>query len=164
MSADFTFCPIQLFSRFFPHPLLHLLPDQPLVNPVQLDQLRVPPPLHHPPLLHHQDLVGISHGRQSVGDHQDGPTLHDPLKGFGHHLDLWNAGVNLLNNSHLFILCIQGGSGFVQDENPWIANRCPSYGQPLSLTTRQLGTIRDKTQKMSSRVHFVVKMRSWEKI
>ena len=91
MSADFTFCPIRLFSRFFLHPLLHLLPDQPLVNPVQLNQLRVPAPLHHPPVLHHQDFVGISHCRQSMGDHQDGPTLHDPLKGFRDHLELYNV-------------------------------------------------------------------------
>ena len=146
MSADFTFCLIRLFSRFFLHPLLHLLPDQPLVNPVQLNQLRVPAPLHHPPVLHHQDFVGISHCRQSMGDHQDGPTLHDPLEGFGDHLNLWNVGENLLYND-LFILCIQGGGGFVQDEDPWIANRSSSDGQPLSLTTRQLGTFEIKHNK-----------------
>ena len=79
------FCPIQLF---FLHPLLHLLPYQPLVNPIQLNQLRVSAPLHHLTILHHQDLVSISHCRQSVGDHQDRPTLHDPLKGFRDHLEL----------------------------------------------------------------------------
>ena len=36
--------------------VLHLLPDQLLVDPVQLDQLWVRPPLHHLPVLHHLQL------------------------------------------------------------------------------------------------------------
>ena len=70
-------------------PLLHLLPDQPLVNPVHLNQLVVLAPLHHLPALHHQDLVRIPHRGQAVGDHQDRPTLHDPFQGFRDHLDLF---------------------------------------------------------------------------
>ena len=73
---------------------------------------------HDFPVVQHQDLAGILDGREPVGDDKGGPPHHEPVQGF---LD------------DPFAFRIQGGSGFVQDQDPGILQESPGYGDALAL-------------------------------
>jgi hypothetical protein len=53
---------------------------QPLVQPVQGDQLLVRAHLADGFVFQHHDLVGVADGGEAVGDDDDRATLHQPLQ------------------------------------------------------------------------------------
>ena len=79
---------------------LHVI--QPLVVPVFGYQLLVRAVFHDFALVHDVDFVRVADGAQAVGDGDGGARLHQALQGFLH---------------QAFALRVEGGGGFVQDED-----------------------------------------------
>ena len=81
--------------------------------------------LHDPPGVQHQDAVGFTGGRQTVGDGDDaaGGLVGRPSDG---HAKLLLAGA------------VDGGIGFVHDQHPWTADQGSREGDQLPLSGRQL--------------------------
>ena len=154
-------CSNKLFKSQLLHgAVLHLLPDQLLVDPVQLDQLRVRPPLHHLPVLHHLDLNKCDEFNKKAEEKdifiitriswalRTVESLWAITKMVRPSMILSNASEttwtfrfrdqSCSRNGHLFVLSIEGGGGLVQNQDLWVANCCSSYRKSLSLTSWQL--------------------------
>ena len=71
-------------------------------------------------MIQHQDLAGILDGGEPVSDDKRCPSHHEPVQGF---LD------------DPFTFCIQGRSGFIQDQDPGIFQDGPGNGDALALAT-----------------------------
>ena len=81
-------------------------------------------PLDDPSLVQHDDLVGIAHGGEPVGDHQHGPVLHQAID-------------RLLDQSLRF--GVEGAGGLVEDQDRRVAQQCPGDRDPLALSAGQTG-------------------------
>ena len=80
--------------------LLHIM--QFLIVAVNIQQFVMGAALYDAPLVDDADLVGILDGREAVGDGYRRAGLHQPLKGILH---------------ESFTLGVEGGGGFVEDED-----------------------------------------------
>ncbi len=79
-------------------------------------------------LTHHDNVVGMSDGGESVGDHYGGDgaqVLSDLINGVLH---------------LLLVLLVQGTSGFIKKEDLWLLNKCSCDSDSLLLPTRELAT------------------------
>ena len=72
----------------------------------------------------HDDLVGVAHGGEPVGDHQHGPLLHQAVD-------------RLLHQPLRF--GVERAGGLVQDQDRRVAQQRPGDGDPLALAARQPG-------------------------
>jgi hypothetical protein len=81
-----------------------------------------------PALAHHDNVVGISDGGESVGDHNGG----DGSKVL---TDLINGALDLF-----LVLLVQCTSSFIKKEDLWLLNKCSCDSDSLLLPTGELAT------------------------
>ena len=77
---------------------------------------------HNATSIHHNDLIGVSHGAESMRNHQCGPIRR-------------NAHQGTLNRCFCFI--VNSGCCFIEDQNGYIFQNGSSQGNSLALSTRQ---------------------------
>src|SRR5216683_5836107 len=97
---------------------------EPAVQAVGGQQLPVRPALHDPPLRENDDEIGVLHGREPVGDHEDGAMRHQPVDRFLH--EALGFGV-------------ERAGGFVEDEDRWIAQQRAGNRDALPLPAAEPG-------------------------
>ena len=78
--------------------------------------------LYDPPLIHDQNLIGISHGCEPVGDHYHGFAP-----------DKFGQGLLHL----LFIFRVKAGGGLIKNDDRRVFQNRSGNGNPLALSTRQ---------------------------
>ena len=78
--------------------------------------------LHQAAMFQHQNLISFLNGGQTVCNHQGGSAPHGRLQG---------------RLNHALTVRIQSAGGFVQQQERWILQHGPRYGNTLPLTTRQ---------------------------
>src|SRR5213083_3229435 len=88
------------------------------IQTVAGEQVVVRAPLHDPSFRQHDDEIGMVHGGEPVGDHEDGAMRHQPIDRFLH--EALGFGVEC-------------AGGFVEDQNRWIAQQRPGNRDPLAL-------------------------------
>ena len=91
-----------------------------------LQQLRRRPLLGYCTILEHHDLVRTGDGTHPVGDNEDGLVPDEPRQ-------------RLLNGR--FVLHIQTGSGFIQQNDRRILQECTGNGNALPLAAGQIAAV-----------------------
>ena len=79
--------------------------------------------LPHNATVHHNDSVGVSHCRETMGDHDDGASNAGPFKG---------------GLDKLLRLDVERRGRFIQEENLWVPQESPRNGKALLLPTGYL--------------------------
>ena len=103
--------------------LVVLEPVETRINPVRLrEQGEVRSFLNQPAMIEHDDMVGMDHSREAMGDDDCRSILHDPGQRFLH------AG---------FRLVVESRGRFVQHEDRRIADNSACDRKPLALAARQ---------------------------
>ena len=97
---------------------------QPPIEPAGAVELVVGASLHDPALVQHDDLVGVAHGGEAVGDHQHGALAHQPVD-------------RLLHQPLGF--GVERAGGLVEDEDRRVAQQRAGDGDPLPLTAGEPG-------------------------
>ena len=83
--------------------------------------------LDDPTLGEDEDTVGVADGGEAVGDDEGGATLHEALEGFV---------------DEALGLAVEGGGGFVEEEDFRICEDGAGNGDALALAARELGAAR----------------------
>ena len=95
------------------------------VHAVLRDKFIVRALLNHAAMVEDVDAVGVAHGAQAVGDDEAGAMRHEMLQ-------------RLLNLP--FGLGIDAGSGFIEQQNRWIAQQSTGDADALLFTDAELHT------------------------
>ena len=121
----------------------HLKSVEFVVDALLGKELGVSAQLSHLPSTDDSNTVRTVDGRETVSDHNGGPSLPGLVQ-------------CLLN--HLLTLCVQGRGGLIKEKDFGISDQCSSNGYPLLLSSTQLSALcsnvgvvalnRDKTHKL----------------
>ena len=74
-----------------------------------------------------EDLIGVADGREAVGDDEGGAACHEAFEGFV---------------DEALGFAVEGGSGFVEEEDLGIGEDGPGDGDALALAAGELGAAR----------------------
>ena len=111
------------YCRFLDSARLH--GDQAGIDAILGQQLLVPPGLHTYPAIQHDDLIGLCHRRETMGNDDRGAVLHQAVE-------------RLLNDGLTLRVHVRGG--LIEDQDRRIFQDGAGYCETLPLPSRQLLT------------------------
>ena len=107
-----------------------------IISALLFNELVMGAALNDTPLFQYHDAIGITHGRQSMGNYKCGAAFHQCI-----HTALYQT----------FGTGIDGGCGFVQNQYRRVGHGYASNGQQLSLPLRKVAAVAGKQRIVAIR-------------